>query len=125
MCEKKFLTLGAFSMALAVILGAFGAHGLKEILSPASLQIWDKANFYHFVHSLGLVSISAMHTSALKNGALNLSGWLMISGILVFSGSLYLLALSGVPWLGAITPIGGLAFIAAWLSLAYSAKNKD
>jgi uncharacterized membrane protein YgdD (TMEM256/DUF423 family) len=112
--------IGAIFLALAVGLGAFGAHGLKDRLDPYSLSVWEKAVFYHFIHSLGILVVSLLPRTGTFpiNGASNVC-WLMAAGVLIFSGSLYTLALSGVRTMGAITPIGGLCFIAAWLLLAY------
>ena len=104
----------AIALALAVMLGAFGAHGLRNRLDAYSLGIWEKAVFYHFIHALGLLIVPLVAPA----GASRVS-WLLLAGILIFSGSLYLLAITGVRTLGAITPIGGLSFIAAWLLLAW------
>ena len=110
----------AAGLAMAVILGAFGAHGLRGRLDAYALGIWEKAVFYHFVHALGLLAVPLMA----KLGMLAPAGagrvcLLLAAGILIFSGSLYLLALTGIKTLGAITPLGGLSFIAAWLLLAW------
>ena len=112
--------IGAIFLALAVGLGAFGAHGLKDRLDAYSLGIWEKAKFYHFIHSLGMLVVSLLPRTGTFpiNGASN-ACWLLAAGVLIFSGSLYTLALSGVRTMGAITPAGGVCFIAAWLLLAY------
>ncbi|HXN49493.1 MAG TPA: DUF423 domain-containing protein [Bryobacteraceae bacterium] len=112
--------IAAILLGLAVMLGAFGAHGLRARLDAYSMGIYEKAVFYHFIHALGLLVVSILP----KLGALRPSTgawvcWLLAVGILLFSGSLYLLALTGVRTLGAITPLGGLAFIAAWFALAW------
>jgi uncharacterized membrane protein YgdD (TMEM256/DUF423 family) len=108
--------VAAVFLALAVGLGAFGAHGLRERLDAYSLSIWEKAVFYHFIHSLGILIASLMpRTSPVSGGAC----WALAAGVLIFSGSLYALALTGARTLGAITPIGGLCFIAGWLLLAW------
>jgi uncharacterized membrane protein YgdD (TMEM256/DUF423 family) len=114
---RLFLTLGAFSGALAVMIGAFGAHGLKDRLSEEMLAIYRTGVEYHFYHTLGLLAIGlvALH---LRSGLLTAGGWSMAAGILIFSGSLYALSISGIRILGAITPIGGILFIAGWLLLA-------
>jgi uncharacterized membrane protein YgdD (TMEM256/DUF423 family) len=112
---------GAIVLGLAVMIGAFGAHALRDRLDAYSTGIYERAVFYHFVHALGLLAVglaSATHVAA--SGAANLAGWLLCAGIIVFCGSLYALALSGVRKLGAITPLGGLAFIAGWLVFAYA-----
>lgn len=112
--------IGAGLMALGVMLGAFGAHALKERLDAYSLDVYQKAVFYHFIHALGILIVSAL----LRAGAITQSTCttvcaLLVAGIVLFSGSLYLLAITGSRSLGAVTPFGGLAFIAAWLVLAY------
>ncbi|HEX4807562.1 MAG TPA: DUF423 domain-containing protein [Bryobacteraceae bacterium] len=118
--------VGAVLMALAVALGAFGAHGLKDRLDAYSLPVYEKAVFYHFVHALGILIAAALaRTNGISPMGLARVGWLLLIGILFFSGSLYALAISGVRMLGAITPIGGLAFIAGWIILAIeAARNK-
>ena len=118
----NWTAIGAFLMALAVCLGAFGAHGLKARLDAYSMSVYEKAVFYHFVHALGILLVALLA----RTGAISLAGqtrvaWLLVIGIAIFSGSLYALAISGVRTLGAITPIGGLAFIAGWLLLVYEA----
>jgi uncharacterized membrane protein YgdD (TMEM256/DUF423 family) len=112
--------IGAIFLALAVGLGAFGAHALKERLDAHSLGVWEKAVFYHFIHALGVLVVSMLPRTGTfpLNGASSVC-WLLSAGVLIFSGSLYTLALTGVRSMGAITPIGGLCFIAAWLLLAY------
>ena len=112
--------IGAIFLAVAVGLGAFGAHGLKDRLDAYSLGIWEKAVFYHFIHSMGVLVVSLLpRAGSFSVGAASNVCWLLIAGVLIFSGSLYTLALTGVRSLGAITPIGGVCFIAAWLLLAY------
>jgi len=112
--------IGAIFLAVAVGLGAFGAHGLKDRLDAYSLGIWEKAVFYHFIHSMGVLVVSMLpRAGSFSVGAASNVCWLLIAGVLVFSGSLYTLALTGVRSMGAITPIGGVCFIAAWLLLAY------
>ncbi len=107
-------------MAIAVGLGAFGAHGLKSRLDAYSMSVYEKAVFYHFIHALGILIVALLaRTTAISPGAQARVGWLLLIGIILFSGSLYALAISGIRILGAITPIGGIAFIAAWLVLAY------
>lgn len=114
--------IGAFLLAAAVGLGAFGAHGLRERLDAYSLSVYEKAVFYHFIHALGILIISLLgRANAISLAAENRTAWLLLIGILIFCGSLYALAVSGIRGLGAITPIGGLAFIAGWLLLSYEA----
>lgn len=113
---------GAVFMAIGVALGAFGAHGLKDRLTEYSLSVYEKAVFYHFVHAIGLLLVGLLaRTSAISAVGANRTGWLFSIGIVLFSGSLYALALSGVRALGAVTPLGGIAFIAGWCLLAYEA----
>jgi uncharacterized membrane protein YgdD (TMEM256/DUF423 family) len=110
---------GALLLAAAVLIGAFGAHALRERLDAYATGIYERAVFYHFVHALGLLAVGiVVATHAAASGAANVAGWLLLVGIVVFSGSLYALALSGVRALGAITPLGGLAFVAGWVALA-------
>ena len=107
-------------MAVAVGAGAFGAHALKARLDAYSLDIYHTAGLYHFLHALGILIVAVlMHTGAVASAGGNRAAWLFFAGILIFSGSLYALALSGVRVLGAVTPLGGLAFIAGWILLAY------
>lgn len=110
----NWASIGSFLLALAVVLGAFGAHALKGRLDDYSLSVWEKAVFYHFVHALGILIIGVL---ARTEAADTRPAWLLFGGILLFSGSLYALALSGVKVLGAITPVGGLCFIAGWILL--------
>jgi uncharacterized membrane protein YgdD (TMEM256/DUF423 family) len=118
----NWTAVGSVFLALAVGLGAFGAHGLKDRLSEYAMTVYEKAVFYHFLHALGLLIVGLLaRTGAFSGAGANRVGWLLSIGIVVFSGSLYALAISGVRVLGAITPIGGIAFIAAWLMLAYEA----
>jgi uncharacterized membrane protein YgdD (TMEM256/DUF423 family) len=112
--------IAAIFLAVAVMLGAFGAHALRDRLDAYSMGIWEKAVFYQFVHSLGMLLISMLpRTQTFPAESASNVCWLLAIGVLVFSGSLYALALTGVRTLGAITPIGGVAFIAGWLLLAW------
>ena len=112
--------IGAVVLAAAVGTGAFGAHGLRDRLDAYSLGIWDKAVFYHFVHAMGLIVVPLFSvTAVLPRQATSRVCWALLLGILLFSGSLYMLALSGELALGMITPVGGVAFIAAWVLLAW------
>lgn len=115
---KLFLFLGAVNAFLAVGFGAFGAHALRARISPEMLTVWHTGNQYHFYHALGLVAVGLLSAQLPPGALMKWTGWLMLLGIVLFSGSLYLLALSGVRWLGAVTPFGGTAFLAAWLLLA-------
>lgn len=116
--KNPFLLLGAINAMLAVLLGAFGAHGLKQRLSETMLAVYKTGVDYHFYHALGLLAVGLLALQWSDSRWLTVSGWLMFAGIVVFSGSLYVLSISGVRWLGAITPLGGLSFILAWLAFA-------
>jgi uncharacterized membrane protein YgdD (TMEM256/DUF423 family) len=113
--------IAAVGLALAVGLGAFGAHGLKNRLDVYSLGIYEKAVFYHFIHALGILIVSALpKAGVLTHPAASWVCGLLLAGIVIFCGSLYVLAVTGVRALGAITPLGGISFIAAWLLLAWA-----
>lgn len=116
--SKLFVLLGAGNAALAIALGAFGAHALKTRLSADYLAVYTTANHYHITHSLGLILLGIIAWQLPNSTLLKGAGWTMLLGIVLFSGSLYVLAVSGIRWLGAITPLGGLAFIVAWLCIA-------
>ena len=111
---------GAILMGLAVAFGAFGAHGLKGRLDDYSMSVYEKAVLYHFFHALGLLIVSILpRIGAITQYAGTWVCWLLLAGIVLFSGSLYVLALSGVKTWGAVTPFGGLSFLAAWFLLAF------
>jgi uncharacterized membrane protein YgdD (TMEM256/DUF423 family) len=111
--------LGAILLGLTVILGAFGAHGLRGRLDANSMGVYEKAVFYQFIHAFGILLVPLFtRASALSESATAWVCGLLLAGILIFSGSLYVLALTGTRTFGAITPVGGLAFIAAWFLLA-------
>lgn len=118
-----FIIAGAVNAAIAVMLGAFGAHALKEKLSERYLAIWETAVQYQMFHAIGLLVIGVLASSALlgQSTQLNWAGYLILGGIIIFSGSLYALSLSGVGVLGAITPIGGVLFIVGWIMLIIAA----
>jgi uncharacterized membrane protein YgdD (TMEM256/DUF423 family) len=113
--SRIFLAAGGLAMLAAVALGAFGAHALKARLSADMLAVWRTGVEYHVYHALGLLAVGLVAAQLPDSTLLKWSGWLMLAGIVLFSGSLYALALSGERWLGAITPIGGTAFLAAWV----------
>jgi uncharacterized membrane protein YgdD (TMEM256/DUF423 family) len=113
---KLFISLGAFTMALAVGLGAFGAHALKNKLTPYLIDVYKTGVDYHFYHALGLLAIGII-ARHYNSPIIFVAGWALFTGIVIFSGSLYLLALTNIKWLGAITPIGGLSFIVGWVLL--------
>lgn len=116
--QKLFLIAGSITMALAVVIGAFGAHALENRLSQKMLDIFQTGVTYHFYHAIGLLILGLVAQYLPDSELLKWSGWLMIGGILLFSGSLYILATSGLRWLGAVTPIGGLCFIVSWILFA-------
>jgi uncharacterized membrane protein YgdD (TMEM256/DUF423 family) len=114
---KLFLALGSLNAMLAVILGAFGAHGLKSRLTIDLLTTFNTGVQYHFYHALGLIVVGLIAMHLPVTALLKWSGWLMFAGIIIFSGSLYVLSIFNMRWLGMVTPVGGLAFIIAWLTL--------
>ena len=118
------LVLGALAMALAVALGAFGAHALKARLAPEALDIWRTGVTYHAWHALALVAVGLLMLHAPGSGALRVAGWLFAAGIVLFGGSLYALALGAPRAFGAVTPFGGLAFIAGWVAFAIGALQR-
>jgi uncharacterized membrane protein YgdD (TMEM256/DUF423 family) len=120
MKSAVWVSWGALSCGLAVITGAFGAHGLEKLIDAQGLQWWKTAVEYHFVHALGLLACGLWAERR------PLSSWiplLMVVGLVIFSGSLYAMALGAPRWLGAITPLGGTAWIAAWLGWAWLARR--
>ncbi|RSL30651.1 DUF423 domain-containing protein [Salibacterium salarium] len=114
---KVFVILGAINAAVAVGFGAFGAHGLEGKLSDRLMEVYQTGVQYHIMHALGLLAIGLVAAYVGGSVSLSWSGWLLFTGIVVFSGSLYTMAFTGISWLGAITPIGGTAFIAGWIML--------
>ena len=117
---KLFVLIGAIAAAVGVALGAFGAHALKARLSTDMLAVWQTAVQYHLWHALGLIAVGLLAQHLPAAVPVRIAGWLMLAGILLFSGSLYLLATSGTRWLGAVTPFGGACFVIAWLALAFA-----
>jgi len=115
---QHFLVLGTVFAGSAVAAGAFGAHALKEILDAHSLQVFDTATRYQMYHAFGLCIVS-WAIDRYPEQRLEQTGWLFTLGILLFSGSLYVVALAGIRWMGAVTPIGGLAFLAGWVLLGW------
>jgi uncharacterized membrane protein YgdD (TMEM256/DUF423 family) len=117
--DRLFLALGALSALIGVAAGAFGAHSLRDRLAPEMLAVFETGVRYQMYHALALLAV-AWAASRWPGGATSLAGWLMVAGTVLFSGSLYALSLSGARVLGAITPLGGLAWLAGWALLAYS-----
>lgn len=111
-----WVKVAALLMALAVMLGAFGSHALKGKLTDYYLDVYKTAVLYHMIHALGLGLVAWLSTIT-ADPRVNIAGILLVVGIVLFSGSLYLLSVSGIKWLGAITPLGGLSFIAGWVLL--------
>lgn len=112
---KNLLAMGALNGGIAVAAGAFGAHGLKDRLSQHSMEVFETGVRYQMYHALAILACAVIATSGART-----AGWLFQAGIVLFSGSLYLLALTETKWLGAVTPVGGLAFLAGWAALAWS-----
>ena len=117
--SRYFLSLAAASGFLAVALGAFGAHALRARLDAYAMGVYETAVLYHFVHTLALLAVALLCRQGATQRTLSAAGAAFALGLLVFCGSLYLLSLTGISWLGAITPVGGLAFICGWLLLLY------
>src|SRR5574341_1930565 len=117
--DRFFFTSGAVAALIALALGAFGSHYLRTNLSAEMLEIFEIGVRYQMYHALGLIAV-AWATSRWPENNLNPAGWAFIIGIVVFSGSLYLLSITGIRWFGAITPVGGLAFLLGWAILVWS-----
>lgn len=119
--ERTFFGIAAILGGIGVAAGAFGAHALANIVTAERLDTFETAVRYQMYHVLALVAVAwALTRWTSQTGLLTISGWLFVAGVVLFSGSLYLLVFTGVRWLGAITPLGGVAFIAGWLLLAYA-----
>jgi uncharacterized membrane protein YgdD (TMEM256/DUF423 family) len=121
MTSRAALALAALLLFAAVAAGAFGAHALRARLAPEALAVWQTAVQYHAWHALGLLAIGILLLHRPEAVALAAAGWLFAAGIVLFSGSLYALALTGIQAFGAVTPLGGAAFLAAWAALAWAA----
>ena len=118
--ERTFAILGALSGFVGVAAGAFGAHGLRQRVSPDMLAVFETGARYQMYHAVALLAVAWAGTRW-PGPAMHFAGWAFVAGTLLFSGSLYLLSLTGARWLGAITPVGGVAFLAGWLGLAWGA----
>ena len=114
---KLFLALGCINALLVVLIGAFGAHALKARLTVENMAVFQTGVQYHFYHAVGLILLGLIALQIPITPYLRWSGWLMLVGIILFSGSLYALSITNIRWLGMITPLGGTAFIIAWLLL--------
>jgi uncharacterized membrane protein YgdD (TMEM256/DUF423 family) len=121
--QRIFLVLGALSGLISVAAGAFGAHGLRHRLAPDSLSVFETAARYQMYHALALLAV-AWAASRSPEALPKWAGWCFVVGTVFFSGSLYALALTGVRWLGAITPLGGAAFMLGWICLALSGLRR-
>ncbi|MGH2461842.1 MAG: DUF423 domain-containing protein [Chloroflexota bacterium] len=117
--DKLFFALGSLFAFLAVALGAFGAHSLQGTFAAGMAEVYETGVRYQFYHALGLFAV-AYAIGRWKDAPVSLAGWLFVVGIILFSGSLYLLSITGTRWLGAITPLGGLAFLAGWAILGWT-----
>lgn len=115
-----WVAVGATAAGLGVVLGAFGAHGLRSRVSPEMLVVFETGVRYHVYHALALLAVG-LAAARWESTLLSAAGWLFVVGIVVFSGSLYLMTFGGPSWFGAITPLGGLAFILGWAALAFAA----
>jgi uncharacterized membrane protein YgdD (TMEM256/DUF423 family) len=121
--DRLFFGLGCASALIAVALGAFGAHGLRARIAPDMLATFEIGVRYQMYHALALLAVGVV-AGRLPGGAVAAAGWLFVAGTVIFSGSLYTLALTGHRWLGAVTPLGGLAFLAGWVVLAWAAWSR-
>jgi uncharacterized membrane protein YgdD (TMEM256/DUF423 family) len=121
MMDRLFFILGSISGGLAVALGAFGAHGLRDRLAPDLQATFETGVRYEMYHALALLAVAWAVARWTNSAFPAAAGWFFVAGTLLFSGSLYLLAVTGTRWLGAITPLGGVAFIAGWLCLVLAA----
>jgi uncharacterized membrane protein YgdD (TMEM256/DUF423 family) len=115
---RHFLGIGAISACIAVAAGAFGAHALRDLVTADRLVVWETAARYQMYHALGLLVVAYL-AGQKSAGPARVSGWLFVVGTVLFSGSLYALTLTGITILGAITPLGGVAFLVGWLVLAW------
>ena len=118
---KIFIIMGAINAFLAVALGAFGAHGLEGKVEPKYLETWKTGVTYQMFHAVGILFIGILLGKLPANALLSWSGWLMLIGIILFSGSLYVLTLTKISILGAITPLGGVSFLVAWILIIIAA----
>lgn len=123
--SKLIIILAGINGFLAVSLGAFAAHGLRARLSSELLTTFQTGVQYHMYHALALLGIGVLMINFPATNLLRISAWLMLAGIVLFSGSLYLLSITGVRWLGAITPLGGVCFLVAWAQLVWFAARQQ
>lgn len=124
--QRKFMIIGALMAMLSVAIGAFGAHLLEPIVGESSMKVYETGVQYHMIHALGILLIAIVAGLWGDSRRLEWAGWLLFVGIILFSGSLYVLTITGIKPLGIITPFGGVAFIAGWICLmaeAFSLKK--
>ncbi|MEC0238744.1 DUF423 domain-containing protein [Paenibacillus dokdonensis] len=122
--QRKFMIIGALMAMLSVAIGAFGAHLLEPIVGESSMKVYETGVQYHMVHALGIIFVAVAAGFWGDSRKLALAGWLLFAGIILFSGSLYLLAITGIKPLGIITPFGGVAFMIGWICLMAEAVSK-
>lgn len=120
--ERMFFVVGALSAFMGVAAGAFGAHGLKSHLSAEMLSVFEVGVRYQMYHAFALIAVACAQAKW-PSVLVTTGGWLFVIGTILFSGSLYLLSVTGVKWLGMITPLGGLAFLAGWICVAWSVRK--
>jgi uncharacterized membrane protein YgdD (TMEM256/DUF423 family) len=120
MSGASWLRIGAISAGLAVAAGAFGAHALEGKLEPRAKEVFETAARYQMFHALALLAVGLLVLRTRTGRGLDVAGWGFLVGTILFSGSLYMLALTGIRWLGAITPLGGVGFLVGWTALAFS-----
>lgn len=121
--SRRCLFLGALLMAIGVMLGAFGAHGLRTVLTAKQLASYETAVLYHLLHAFGLLLVGIVARVTAESGPLRWSARLMLAGVVFFSGSIYLMTAGAPRWLGMVAPVGGMAFMAAWGLLAWHARG--
>ncbi|MDA8352085.1 MAG: DUF423 domain-containing protein [Firmicutes bacterium] len=121
---KVFILLGAINMFVSIALGAFGAHGLEGKVSERMLSNWQTGAQYHMIHALGLLFVGLLAGRIGTNPLVTNGGWLLLAGIILFSGSLYIMALTNITKLGMITPFGGVSFLIGWTLIATAAVKE-
>jgi uncharacterized membrane protein YgdD (TMEM256/DUF423 family) len=117
--SRRWARIGALSAGIAVAAGAFGAHALRERVDTRALEVFETAARYQMYHALALLFVAWLAERAPASGAVRLAGWAFVVGTVIFSGSLYLLTMTGASWLGAITPLGGVAFLVGWAAVVW------
>ncbi|NOX36237.1 MAG: DUF423 domain-containing protein [Calditrichaeota bacterium] len=122
--DRIFIFLGGLNATIAIALGAFGAHALKGRLSAELFQTFETGTRYHLIHALGLILVGILYHWLERNGWIGVAGWIMLLGIVLFSGSLYLITFSGVRAWGAVAPLGGISFMISWLLIAIAVIRK-